>query len=134
MVKLERAAEITGCVMLKLMRELEEKLFGRKNLLFLYDTNWTLQLCDCFKVLLNASLGTVMNISYGKETTKHHMTASYIYIMEINKNLLQSVTKCRSLVWQWYPYGYTRCNPKVFKQVVLKEYCELHLAADTVTT
>lgn len=100
MVMLERAAEITGCFVLKLMRELEEKLFGRKNLLFLYDTNWTLTLCVCLKLLLNASLGTVMENAYGKETFKHHMTESYIYIMEINKNLLQSVMKCRSLVWQ----------------------------------
>jgi len=99
-VTLERAAEITGCFMLKLMRELEEELFGRKNLLFLYDTNWTLTLNDCFKALSNASLGIVMLISYGKETFKHHMTASYIYIMQINKNLLQSITKCKSLVWQ----------------------------------
>jgi len=100
MVKLERAAEITGCFVLKLMRELEEQLFGRKNLLFLYDTNWTLTLRACLKALSSASLGTVMMSSYGRETFKHHMRASYIYIMEINKNLLQSVTKCRSLVWQ----------------------------------
>jgi hypothetical protein len=31
------------------------------------------------------------------------------------------------------PCGYTRCDPKVFRRVVLKEYCSLHLAADTVT-
>jgi hypothetical protein len=98
MVKLERAAEITGCFVLKLMRELEERLFGRKNLLFLYDTNWTLTLRDSLKALSSASLGRVMMISYGKETFKYHMTASYIYIMEINKNLLQSITKCKSLV------------------------------------
>ena len=29
---------------------------------------------------------------------------------------------------------YTRCDPKVLRRVVLKEYCALHLAADTVTT
>jgi len=100
MVKLKRAAEITGCFVLKLMRELEELLFGRKNLLFLYDINWTLTLCNCLKALSNASLGIVMLISYGKETFKYHMTASYIYITEINNNLLQSIAKCKSLVWQ----------------------------------
>jgi len=92
MVKLERAAEITGCFVLEPMRELEEQLLGRKNLLFLYDINWTLTLRDILKALSSASLGTVMMISYGKETFKYHMTASYIYIMEINKNLLQSIT------------------------------------------
>lgn len=76
MVTLEKAAEITGCFMFKLMRELEEQLFGRKNLLFLYDTNWTLTLRDCIKALSSASLDTVMMISYGKETFKYHMTAS----------------------------------------------------------
>jgi hypothetical protein len=98
MVTLDVAAEITGCFVHELMRELEEQLFGRKNLLFLYDTNWTLTLRDCLKDLWRASLGTVMMISYGKETFKHHMTASYIYIMDLNKNLLQSVPKCGSLV------------------------------------
>ena len=29
---------------------------------------------------------------------------------------------------------YTRCDPKVLRRVVLKEYCALHLAADAVTT
>jgi hypothetical protein len=29
---------------------------------------------------------------------------------------------------------YTRCDPKVLRRVVLKEYCALHLAADTITT
>jgi hypothetical protein len=29
---------------------------------------------------------------------------------------------------------YTECDPKVFRRVVLKEYCALHLAADTVNT
>jgi len=33
-----------------------------------------------------------------------------------------------------YAFLITRCDPKVFSQVVLKEYCTLHLAADTVTT
>ena len=28
----------------------------------------------------------------------------------------------------------SRCDPKVLRQVVLKEYCALHLAADTETT
>ena len=28
----------------------------------------------------------------------------------------------------------SRCDPKVLIRVVLKEYCALHLAADTVTT
>jgi hypothetical protein len=56
MVMLETAAEITGCFMLKL----EERLFGRKNLLFLYVTNWTLTGCACLKALSSASLGTVM--------------------------------------------------------------------------
>jgi len=28
----------------------------------------------------------------------------------------------------------TRCDPKVFSQVVLKQYCALRLAADTITT
>jgi len=34
------------------------------------------------------------------------------------------------------PVGFitTRCYPKVLRQVVLKDYCGLHLAADTVTT
>lgn len=95
MVMLERAAEITRCFVLKLMSEFEELLFGRKNLLFSYDTNWTLTLRDCPKAFTNASLGTVMKIVYGRETFKHHITASYIYIIEINKNLLQALTKCR---------------------------------------
>jgi len=30
--------------------------------------------------------------------------------------------------------SHTRCDPEVFRRVVLKEYCALHLAADTVTT
>jgi hypothetical protein len=30
--------------------------------------------------------------------------------------------------------AYTRFDPKVFRRVVLKEYCALRLAADTVTT
>jgi len=34
----------------------------------------------------------------------------------------------------WFYYINTRCDPKVFRRVVLKEYCALHLAADTVTT
>jgi hypothetical protein len=89
---LDRAAEITCCF----VKELEEQLLGRKNLLFLYDTNWTLTLRSCLKALSNASPGTVMEISYGKETFKNHMRATYIYIMEINKNLLQSVKKMQS--------------------------------------
>ena len=28
----------------------------------------------------------------------------------------------------------TRCDPKVLRRVVLKEYCALHLVADTITT
>jgi hypothetical protein len=60
---LDRAAEITCCFVLKLMTELEEQLSDRKNLLFLYDTNWTLTLRDCLKALSSASLGTVMKIS-----------------------------------------------------------------------
>jgi hypothetical protein len=97
MVILERAAEITCCFVLKLMTELEEQLFGRKNLLFSYDTNWTLTLRASLKALKNASLGTVMMSVYGRETFKH-MTVLHIYIIENNKNLLQTVTKCRSLV------------------------------------
>jgi len=31
-------------------------------------------------------------------------------------------------------WGNTSCDPKVFRQIVLKEYCALHLAADTITT
>jgi hypothetical protein len=100
MVTLDRAAEITCCFVLELMRELEELLLRRKNLLFLYNTNWTLKLRSSPTALSSASLGTVMEISYGKETFKHHMTATYIYMMEIDKNLLQSITKCRSLVWK----------------------------------
>ena len=33
-----------------------------------------------------------------------------------------------------YLTEYTRCDPKVLRRVVLKEYRALHLAADTVTT
>jgi len=33
-----------------------------------------------------------------------------------------------------YTYDNTRCDPKVFRWVVLREYCALHLAADSVTT
>jgi hypothetical protein len=29
---------------------------------------------------------------------------------------------------------HTRCDPKVLRRVVLKDYCALHLAADTITT
>lgn len=90
---LERAAEITRCFVLRLMTEFEVQLFGRKNLLFLYDTNWTLTLRNCLKALSSASLGTVMKISYGKETLEHQMIASYFYGTKTVKNLLQRVTK-----------------------------------------
>jgi hypothetical protein len=107
---LDRAAEITCCF----VQELEEQLLGRKNLLFLYDTNWTLTLRSCLEAFSNASPGTVMLIFYGKETFKNHMRVSYIYIMEINKNLLQSVTKCRSLVWE---YGYMTIHTVVTTRI-----------------
>jgi hypothetical protein len=93
MVMLERAAEITRCFVVKLVTELEQQLLGRKNLLFLYETNWTLTLSNCLKALSSASLGTVMKSSYGKETFKHQLTPSYFYITESYKNLLQILTK-----------------------------------------
>jgi hypothetical protein len=29
---------------------------------------------------------------------------------------------------------YTRCDPKVLRRVILKEYCALYLVTDTITT
>lgn len=66
MVMLERAAEITRCFVLKLTMVLGMLLFGRKNLLFLYDTNWTLTLRSCLKALSSASLGMLIKISYSR--------------------------------------------------------------------
>ena len=37
------------------------------------------------------------------------------------------------LEWDRQNSDTARCDPKVLRRVVLKEYCALHLAADTVT-
>jgi hypothetical protein len=80
MVILERAAEITRCFLLAM--ELEVILFGRKNLLFLYETNWTLTLRNCLKALSSASLGMLIKISYGRRKVQHHMRGLYSKIIE----------------------------------------------------
>jgi hypothetical protein len=77
MVMLERAAEITRCLLL--MVELEVMLFGLKNLLFLYETNWTLTLRNCLKALSSASLGMLIKIPYSRRKDKYQMW-DYIFI------------------------------------------------------
>jgi hypothetical protein len=71
MVMLERAAEITRCFLF--IMELEVTLFGLKNLLFLYEANWTLTLRNCLKALSSASLGMLIKISYRIKEDQYQM-------------------------------------------------------------
>jgi hypothetical protein len=80
MVMLERAAEITLCFLL--IVELEVMLFGLKNLLFLYEANWTLTLCNCLKALSSASLGTLIKISYRMKEVQYKMRGLCFYVTE----------------------------------------------------
>jgi hypothetical protein len=47
-------------------------------------------------------------------------------------SLIMCIESCST--WNGWRGKHTRCDPKVLRQVVLKEYCALYLAADTITT
>jgi hypothetical protein len=79
MVMLERAAEITRCFLL--IMEFEVMLFGLKNLLFLYEANWTLTLRNCLKARSSASLGTLIKISC-RIKVQYQMRGLYFYVTE----------------------------------------------------
>jgi hypothetical protein len=56
-----------------------------------------------------------------------------------NKNLFKKSALIALLLTCMYCTAWnlrknTRCDPKVLRRVVLKEFCALHLAADTITT
>jgi hypothetical protein len=80
MVMLERAAEITRCFLL--LMEIEVLLFDLKNLLFWYETNWTLTLRKCLKALSSASRGMLIKISYSRRKAQYQMKGLYFYIIE----------------------------------------------------
>ena len=65
---------------------------------------------------------------------------SYIGYQEMCLIVRLAVGLCQSYIGDVRTFrvlediGYRRCDPKFFSRIVLKEYCVLHLAADTVTT
>jgi len=88
---------------------------------------WLRQLCDSHTMSEVHTLGTIRSKLTGSiewnmlfSDTRNIRLQAYIDWGE-NMKCSQKQTN-------------TRCDPKVLRQVLLKEYCALHLAADTVST
>jgi len=62
----------------------------------------------------------------------HMRTCIHTHTQIFHESVSLSVTVGYGISYTHTKYTNTSCDPKVFRQVVLKEYYALHLAADTV--
>jgi hypothetical protein len=67
-----------------------------------------------------------------KPTSAYTNMYNYFIINSVSSYMFQPPTV--AIFMEAFFEGYTRCDPKVLRQAILKECCALHLAADTITT
>jgi hypothetical protein len=85
---------------------------------------WWKNILEAWKIALWPLLS--LNTVIGKPILQTHGKILVLCFTIYSSVLLLANTK---FSWQ-----NTRCDPKVLRRVVLKEYCALHLVGDTITT